>query len=230
MHTAPPRLRKAFVLAAGRGERMRPLTLTTPKPLLRAGPRTLIEWHLDRLARAGVVDVVINLAWLGDRIRAFLGDGSGRGLRIAYSDEGPEPLETGGAIVHALPLLGESPFWLVNGDIWCDFDFDRPMPLATGDLAHLVLVQNPAHNPAGDFTLAEGRIGNGTAGRQTFAGISVIDPALLAGHVPGRFPLAPLLRTAAAAGRVSGEFHAGRWTDVGTPARLAALGAELAAG
>jgi MurNAc alpha-1-phosphate uridylyltransferase len=230
MHTAPPRLRTALVLAAGRGERMRPLTLTTPKPLLRAGPRTLIEWHLDALARAGVTEVVVNLAWLGDRIRAFLGDGAGRGLRIAYSDEGPEPLETGGAIVHALPLLGDAPFWLVNGDVWCDFDFDRPAPLGAGDLAHLVLVPNPAHNPAGDFTLESGRIGNGAPGRLTFAGISVIDPALVAGRGPGRFPLAPLLRAAADAGRVSGELHAGRWTDVGTPARLAELEASLAGG
>jgi MurNAc alpha-1-phosphate uridylyltransferase len=228
MHTAPPRPRKALVLAAGRGERLRPLTLTTPKPLLRAGPRTLIEWHLEALARGGVTDVVVNLSWLGDRIRTYLGDGSGRGVRIAYSDEGPEPLETGGAIVHALPLLGDAPFWLVNGDVWCDFDFDRPGPLAAGDLAHLVLVPNPAHNPAGDFTLASGRIANGPDGRLTFAGISVIHPDLVAGHASGRFPLAPLLRAAAGGGRVSGELHAGVWTDVGTPARLAALEASLA--
>jgi MurNAc alpha-1-phosphate uridylyltransferase len=227
MQGAPPRLRHAFVLAAGRGERMRPLTLTTPKPLLTAGRRRLIEYHLDALSRAGVTDVVINLSWLGDAVRAALGDGSTWGLRIRYSEEGPEPLETGGGIVHALPLLGDAPFWLVNGDIFCDFDFDRPNPLANGDLAHLVLVPNPGHNPAGDFTLAAGRIGNDAAGRFTFAGISVVDPALAAGRAPGRFPLAPLLRTAAAGGRVSGEVHAGYWTDVGTPARLAELATRL---
>lgn len=228
MQAAPPHLRHALVLAAGRGERMRPLTLTTPKPLLAAGRRKLIEYHLDALARAGVTDVVVNLSWLGDAVRAALGDGTAWGLRIGYSDEGPEPLETGGGIVQALPLLGDAPFWLVNGDIYCDFDFNRPSPLATGDLAHLVLVPNPGHNPGGDFTLAAGRVGNDTGGRLTFAGVSVIDPALVAGRAPGRFPLAPLLRTAAAAGRVSGEVHAGYWTDVGTPQRLAELALRLA--
>lgn len=227
MPAAPLHLRHALVLAAGRGERMRPLTLTTPKPLLVAGRRRLIDYHLDALARAGVTDVVINLSWLGGMVRDALGDGAAWGLRITYSDEGPEPLETGGGIVHALPLLGSSPFWLVNGDIWCDFDFGRPCPLAPGDLAHLVLVDNPGHNPGGDFTLAGGRVGNDTAGRHTFAGISVIDPALVAGQAGGRFPLAPLLRSAARAGRVSGELHGGYWTDVGTPDRLAELAGRL---
>jgi MurNAc alpha-1-phosphate uridylyltransferase len=227
MNPAPPRIRRAFVLAAGRGERLRPLTLTTPKPLLTAGGRTLIEYHLAALARAGVTDIVVNLAWLGAQIRAFLGDGARHGVAIRYSDEGPEPLETGGALVHALPLLGDEPFWLVNGDVWCDYDFARPPPLAAGDLAHLVLVPNPPQHPAGDFTLAGGRVGNAADGRLTFAGLSVIDPALVAGRAPGRFPLAPLLRAAADAGRVSGERHAGAWTDVGTPGRLAELSARL---
>lgn len=227
MPPVPPRLRRALVLAAGRGERLRPLTLTTPKPLLPAGGRTLIEYHLAALARAGVTDIVINLAWLGDRIRAFLGDGARHGVRVRYSDEGPEPLETGGAITHALPLLGTEPFWLVNGDVWCDYDFDRPAPLAAGDLAHLVLVPNPRQHPGGDFTLAGGRVGNAPADRLTFAGISVLDPAIVAGQAPGRFPLAPLLRKAADAGRVSGERHAGAWTDVGTAERLAELDARL---
>jgi N-acetyl-alpha-D-muramate 1-phosphate uridylyltransferase len=227
MPTAPLRPRRALLLAAGRGERMRPLTLTTPKPLLLAGGRPLIDYHLAALRQAGITDIIVNLAWLGDRLRAALGDGRDHGVQIRYSDEGPEPLETGGAIVHALPLLGTEPFWLVNGDVFCDYDFARAPMLASGDLAHLVLVANPPQHPAGDFTLADGRIGNDPVGRHTFAGISVVDPALVAGLAPGRFPLAPLLRRAADANRVAGELHGGRWTDVGTPERLDELDRQL---
>lgn len=224
---------RALILAAGRGERMRPLTNDLPKPLLPAGGRPLIEYHIQALARAGIRELVVNLSWHGDKLREYLGDGQRYGVTFAFSEEGPEPLETGGGIHHALPLLGPGCFWVVNGDIACDFRFDVRR-LAPGTLAHLVLVPNPAHNPRGDFLLADGRISperpaavSSAAGHQTFAGISVLDPDLLAAASPGRFPLAPLLRAAAARGEVSGEEHTGRWTDVGTPERLAALDAEL---
>lgn len=220
-----------MILAAGRGERMRPLTDTTPKPLLPVAGKPLIGYHLERLARAGVHDVVINLSWLGDRIREGLGDGSQYGVRIRYSDEGPVALETGGGIFNALPLLGEEPFLLVNGDVFTDVDF-ASLRLAPGDLGQLLLVDNPPHHPRGDFWLRDGRIGAGEGGgarRLTYAGISVLHPALFEGMAPGRFPLAPLLVRALEAGRLGGQHHQGRWIDVGTPERLAALDAELAA-
>jgi MurNAc alpha-1-phosphate uridylyltransferase len=222
---------QAIILAAGRGERMRPLTAKLPKPLLPAGGQPLIRYHLDALVRAGVRDVVVNLSWCGERLREYLGDGTAFGLRIRCSEEGPEPLETGGGIRQAQALLGPGPFWVVNGDIWCDFDFAAApvgrQGLAPGVLAHLVLVPNPTHNPAGDFVLESGRVTAGDGPRLTFAGISLLDPALLAGASPGRFPLAPWLRDAAARGQVTGERFSGTWTDVGTPERLAALDAEL---
>lgn len=211
-----------MILAAGRGERMRPLTDTVPKPLLVARGRPLIEHHFAALARAGITEVVINLGWLGERLRAHVGDGRRFGLTVAWSEEGYPPLETGGGIGRALPLLGAEPFWLVNGDVYCEYAF-AVRPLAPGALAHLVLVPNPPQHPAGDFTLADGLVGNGATDRLTYAGLAIVDPRLLAGVPPGRFPLAPLLREAAARGAVTGERYDGPWSDVGTPERLAAL-------
>ena len=220
-----------MILAAGRGERMRPLTLARPKPLLEAGGAPLIVHHLRALAAAGFEDVVVNLSWLGLQVREALGDGSRYGLRIHYSDEGPEPLETGGGIFRALPLLGEGPFLVLNGDVWTDLDCARLRGrLAPGDLAHLVLVPNPAHNPAGDFVLERGRIVEREGERLTFSGAGVYRAALFDGCPDGVFKLAPLLRAAARAGRVSGELHEGAWLDIGTPERLAELDARLRSG
>ena len=213
---------KAMILAAGRGERLRPLTDTVPKPLLEVRGKPLITWHLEALARAGVHNVVINLSWLGEQIRATLGDGSRWGMRIAYSDEGPVALETGGGIHHALPLLGSAPFLLVNGDVYTDYDLAR-LRLQSGELAHLVLVGNPSHHPQGDFLLQDGLVSEIGEPRHTYAGIGIYDPELFAGCRPGRFPLLPLLRKAMAERRLGGEIHAGAWTDVGTAARLADL-------
>ena len=220
--------RTAMILAAGRGERMRPLTDHTPKPLLEAGGRPLIGHHLAALARAGVREVVVNHAHLGAQIEQALGDGAAYGLRIRYSPE-EVALETGGGIFRALPLLGPDPFIVVNGDVWTDFDPAR-LRLADADLAHLVLVDNPAHHPAGDFVLAGDRVREDGGPRLTFSGVGVYRPALFDGCAPGRFPLAPLLRAAIAVGRVSGEHHRGRWVDVGTPERLAALDLQLRGG
>jgi N-acetyl-alpha-D-muramate 1-phosphate uridylyltransferase len=235
---------KALILAAGLGERMRPLTETTPKPLLKAGGKPLIAWHLERLAAVGVREVVVNTSWLAPRFPEALGDGDRWGLRIRWSYEGPTPLETGGGMHHALPLLAEgeasdAAFLAINGDIWTDIDLAALCASPVAE-AHLVLVGNPPHNAAGDFTLdAAGRVGSGTGDRLTFAGVGLYRPRLFArwqeaiGAAPGadatppRFRLAPLLRAAILRGTVSGSRHAGRWTDVGTPARLAALDAEL---
>ncbi|MGH8445206.1 MAG: N-acetylmuramate alpha-1-phosphate uridylyltransferase MurU, partial [Solimonas sp.] len=190
---------KAFILAAGRGDRMRPLTDHTPKPLLEAGGHALIEHHLLKLAAAGVREAVVNLGWLGERIRERLGDGTRYGLSIAWSEEGWPALETGGALRHAQPLLGTAPFLLINGDVYTDFDFAALLARARtwpqAQRAHLVLVPNPEHHPDGDFTLADGRMVE-PAGetRLTFSGISVIDPRLLDGApAGGAFALAPLL-------------------------------------
>ncbi|WP_248918391.1 N-acetylmuramate alpha-1-phosphate uridylyltransferase MurU [Pseudomonas entomophila] len=212
---------KAMILAAGKGERMRPLTLHTPKPLVPAAGKPLIEYHLEALARAGVRDVVINHAWLGQQIEDHLGDGSRFGLSIRYSPEG-EPLETGGGIFKALPLLGGAPFLLVNGDIWTDYDF-RALNAPLQGQAHLVLVDNPGHHGRGDFRLLDGQVvdGDDAPGTLTFSGISVLDPSLFDGCQAGAFKLAPLLRKAMVEGRVSGEHFAGHWVDVGTLERLA---------
>lgn len=212
---------KAMILAAGKGERMRPLTLTTPKPLVRVGGVPLIEYHLRALALAGFTEVVINHAWLGQQIEDHLGDGSRFGLTIQYSPEG-EPLETGGGIFRALSLLGDQAFVVVNGDIWTDYDFSRLRQPSAG-LAHLVLADNPDHHPNGDFTLVEGQVQDAQPGSQTltYSGIAVLHPQLFAGCTDGAFKLAPLLREAMAQGRVSGERLAGRWVDVGTHERLA---------
>lgn len=222
---------KAMVLAAGRGERMRPLTLERPKPLLEVGGLPLIVHHLHALAMAGFRDVVVNLSWLGPQIRSALGDGSRYNVRLAYSDEGPEPLETGGGIFRALPLLGPAPFLVLNGDVWTDYPYAKLREsLRPADLAHLVLVPNPAHNPNGDFVLRAGRIVEEPGDRLTFSGVGVYRPELFAGCEDGIFKLAPLLRKAARDGRVSGEMHDGEWLDIGTPQRLAELDQRLRSG
>ncbi|HZV54166.1 MAG TPA: nucleotidyltransferase family protein [Rhodocyclaceae bacterium] len=216
-----------MILAAGRGERMRPLTDRTPKPLLPVAGKPLIVWHLERLAKAGIRDVVINHAHLGDQIEALLDDGSAWGVSIRYSEEPPGALETAGGIANALALLGDEPFLVVNGDIWCDLDFATLPPLAAGDLAHLVLVANPPHHPIGDFDLQRDRV-LGVPPRLTFAGIGIYRPELFAALERGKpAKLAPLLRAAMAADKVSGQLYAGLWIDVGTPERLAELDRHL---
>lgn len=213
---------KAMILAAGRGERMRPLTDATPKPLLRAGGKTLIEYHLAALARAGFRELVVNTGHLGARIEAALGDGAAYGVRIQYSREDGQILDTGGGIFNALSLLGEAPFLVVNGDVYTDYPFARLPPEPAG-LAHLVLVPNPPQHARGDFVLRDGRVMNEDGERLTFSGIGVYRPRLFADCQPGVFPLAPVLRHAMADGQVSGERYDGEWRDVGTPARLAEL-------
>lgn len=220
---------KAMILAAGRGERMRPLTEKLPKPMLEVGGHRLIEYHLAALVELGVRDVVVNLSWQGERIRESLGDGAARGLAIRYSEEGPEPLGTGGGLFAALPLLGEAPFIVVNGDVWTDFPL-RSLKLPPDSVAHLVLVANPEHHPGGDFALAPGgRVVEGPD-TLTFSGVSMLDPRLFDGCAAGVFALKPLLERALAAGRLSGQRYGGTWRDVGTPARLAALDADLRLG
>jgi len=211
---------RALIFAAGRGERMRPLTDATPKPLLQVGGKRLIEWLLESLARAGVDEVAINTSHLADQFPAALGDGTRWGLHIVYSYEGPEPLDTGGGMLRALSLLGSDPFIAVNGDIFTDFDFST-LPQKPDGLAHLVLVDNPAHHPRGDFRLEHGLVFDEP--RLTFAGIGVYRPDLLAGHAPGKFGITPILRTAMREGAISGEHYRGAWSDVGTPERLAEL-------
>lgn len=218
---------KAMILAAGLGNRMRPLTLTTPKPLLAVGGKPLIVWHIEALKDAGIDEIIINTAWLGHKLHEALGDGSVYGVKIHWSDE-QEPLETAGGIQQALPLLGSEPFLLVNGDIWLRYAFKRLINKDLGQyLAHLVLVDNPPQHPNGDFAFCKAQANstvlvNGTE-TYTFAGVSVLSPQLFA-HLPvGKAPLAPLLRQAITQGLVSGEHHAGAWVDVGTPERLSDL-------
>jgi N-acetyl-alpha-D-muramate 1-phosphate uridylyltransferase len=224
-----------MILAAGRGERMRPLTDHVPKPLLPVGGRPLITYLIERLARAGLTDLVVNVSHLAAQVERELGDGVRHGVRIAYSRE-EQALETGGGIAYALPLLGDAPFVVVNSDIYCDYDFARILPaaaaLAAGkDTAHLVLVDNPPHHPNGDFHLSGGRVTDEPSPRLTFSGIGAYAPALFGGIARGeKRPLAALLRAAMARGGVSGEHHRGRWMDVGTPQRLAELDAMLAPG
>jgi N-acetyl-alpha-D-muramate 1-phosphate uridylyltransferase len=218
-----------MLLAAGRGERLRPLTDTLPKAMVSVGGKPLIAWHLERLAAAGYREAVVNVSHLAERIVEHLGDGARYGLRIAYSRE-REPLETAGGIAYARTLLGEAPFVLVNADIYCEFDLSALRRISLGArLVHLVLVPNPAHRGGGDFTLDEGMIGNGAEARYTYAGIAVMSPALVAGVKPGeKAPLAPLLRAAAERRLASGELYRGVWQDVGTRERLAELEAQLA--
>jgi MurNAc alpha-1-phosphate uridylyltransferase len=210
-----------MILAAGRGERMRPLTDRMPKPLLQVGGKPLIVHHIERLATAGFRHIVINHAHLGDRIEEALGDGSRWETQIRYSPEG-KALETGGGIFKALPLLGAGPFLVVNGDIWTDLDFAH-LRLAKGLLAHLVLVDNPPHHPQGDFALRDGRVSPQGSQRCTFSGMGIYHPELFRDCSGGAFALAPLLRAAMRRGLVSGEQHRGRWLDIGTPERLQAL-------
>ncbi len=229
---------KAIVLAAGLGERMRPLTDSTPKPLLQVAGKPLIAWHLEKLAAAGVRDVVINTSWLAEEFPRVLGDGSRWGLRLHFAYEGAVPLETGGALWNAMALLRDDVFIAVNGDIWTDYDFAR-LPADIDGQAHLVLVDNPPQHPDGDFALHGDRVASDDSPRLTFSGIGVYKPALLddwrsiigpapgAGATPPRFKLAPLLRHAMRRDSVSGEHHRGRWTDVGTPERLAQLDRDL---
>lgn len=218
---------KAMILAAGRGERMRPLTDQTPKPLLPVRGRPLIEYHLQALAAAGITEVVINHGWLGAQIPAALGDGHRYGLTIHYSEEPETALETGGGITRALPLLGEAPFIVVNGDIYTDYPFERLLQPPAAP-AHLVLVENPPHHPEGDFVLQQGRIVEEAAAqghpRLTYSGIARFTPDFFDRTRSGRFPLAPLLYAALARGALSGEHYRGNWSDVGTPQRLQALG------
>ena len=220
---------KALIFAAGVGERMRPLSLTTPKALLQVHGKPLIVHHIEALARAGVRELVINVSYLADLIKAALGDGAQFGVSIAYSEEGPVPMETGGGMRHALPLLGDAPFIAVNSDIFVNFDYSRLLNLPTmlnGALAHLVLVPNPNHHPDGDFVLSAAKLYTCGPNKLTFAGIGVYSPELLSGTPAGAFKLAPLLREAMAFGNVSGERFDGFWTDVGTPDRLAQLNFE----
>jgi MurNAc alpha-1-phosphate uridylyltransferase len=227
---------RALIFAAGRGERMRPLSDTTAKPLLPAGGRRLIEWQIASLARAGVRDIVINTAHLAQQLEDTLGEGAHHGVRLAYSREGTQAgdaLETLGGIVHALPLLGDAPFIAVSGDIVTDYDYGTLVALAPalarGERdAHLVLVDNPPFHPRGDMGLADGLITT-RAPWLTYANIALLAPRLFAGEAPGKRKLFPWLYEAAARGRVSGEHYAGRWHNVGTPAELAALDAHLRA-
>jgi N-acetyl-alpha-D-muramate 1-phosphate uridylyltransferase len=217
-----------MVLAAGRGERMRPITDTLPKPLVPVAGKPLIGYHLERLARAGFQNVVINLSWLGDRISAALGDGHDYGLSITYSEEGPEPLETGGGIFKALPLLGPGPFLVVNGDTWSDIEYGH-LALEDGANGHLVLVPNPTHNTRGDFGIDGDFVVDRDVDRFTYSGVGVYRPEFFAGCSPGKFPMLPLLKRAISARLLRGEVHRGEWCDVGTPQRLATLDAEVRA-
>ena len=216
---------RAMILAAGRGERLRPLTDHTPKPLIEAGGKPLILHLIESLVRGGIDEIIVNTAHLGEKIQARLGDGRAFGATIHYSPE-PEALETGGGIYQALPLLGPAPFLVINGDIATDFPFgtlkDRPI-----DLAHLVLVPNPDHHPQGDFGLAEGLALDQGSPQFTFGGIGVYRPELFSECSAGRFPLAPLLRTAMKASRVSAELWPGFWMDIGTIERLEAFDQRL---
>lgn len=219
----------AMILAAGRGERLRPFTDHTPKPLLAIGGERLVERQLRALARAGAARVVINLGWLGDQVRRHVGDGEGFGVPVVYSDEGTPPLETGGGVFRALPWLGPGPFLLVNGDVWTDFE---PAALAAPsgeDRCTLLLVPNPPDHPAGDFGLAGDRVVAAAAQTLTFAGVSVLTPALFEGCRPGRFPLGPLLQAAVRAGHARGQRYDGAWFDAGSRARVERIERYLAA-
>jgi MurNAc alpha-1-phosphate uridylyltransferase len=219
---------RAMILAAGRGERMRPLTDALPKPLLKVGGKPLIQYHVEALAAAGTREIVVNLAWKGAMIRDSLGDGAAFGIRILYSDEGEAALETGGGVFKALPMLGVEPFLVVSGDVWTDFDFSRiGARLAPRDVAHFVLAPNPDFHARGDFGLVDGRLSDGEGQRYTYANIGVFRPEFFGGCAPGKFPLAPLMFEWIRKGRVGGELYEGRWRNIGTPEQLAELDREL---
>ncbi|MEN8215438.1 MAG: N-acetylmuramate alpha-1-phosphate uridylyltransferase MurU [Pseudomonadota bacterium] len=211
---------RTMILAAGRGKRMRPLTDTIPKPLLKVGGQCLIEYHIKHLVAAGLTEIVINHAHLGEQIEQTLGNGERYGAQLRYSPEGVA-LETGGGIYKALPLLGKEPFLVINGDIWCDYPFSQLRRLTS--LAHLILVNNPDHHPKGDFCLINNRVYQDGTPRLTFSGIGIYHPDLFKDCQSGAFPLAPLLIKAMQAGQVSGELYQGQWIDVGTPERLQQL-------
>jgi MurNAc alpha-1-phosphate uridylyltransferase len=213
-----------MILAAGRGERLRPMTDTTPKPLLRVRGQPLIERHVVGLVRAGIKRIVINLAWLGSQISEYLGDGARYGATIIYSEEQPRALETAGGIFRALPHLAPGPFAVVNGDIYTNFPFET-LELASDQDAHLVLVPNPPEHPQGDFGLEQGLALSAAASQYTFSGIAMYRCAFFAGCTDGVFPLKPLLLRSMAANRCSAQLYAGVWEDVGTPQRLQALNA-----
>ena len=218
---------RAMILAAGRGERLRPHTDITPKPLIQVGKHRLIEYHLLNLAKAGIKDVVINISWLADQIRETLGDGSNYSLDIIYSDEGEEALETAGGIINAMPHLGDKPFIVINGDIWCDYDLSTLTTRIPEHEAHLVLVKNPEHNTAGDFALENGLIKNSGENKLTYSGIGLYTPAFFAGIQPGKKALAPILRKKSEDNKISGEIYNGEWVDIGTIERLAQLRSYL---
>jgi len=219
---------RALIFAAGLGERMRPLTLTKPKPLLAVGGKPLIVWHIERLAAIGVRDIVINTSWLAERFPKVLGNGDNFGIRLHYSYEGEAPLETGGGMLQALPLLGDAPFIAINGDIWSTHPL-ADLPTHPAGLAHCVLIPLPSFRPPGAFELAASPLLGRNAAAHTLAGIGVYRPTLLRECAPGKFSLAPLLTSAANAGQLSVELHRGDWEDVGTPERLARLDQRLGA-
>lgn len=221
---------RAMILAAGRGERMRPLTDRNPKPLLKVAGKALIDYHIEALQRAGFEDIVVNNAWLGEQVRLHVGDGSRFGVRAIHSDERPVALETGGGIHRALPLLGSEPFLVVNGDVWTDLPFAKlRQALGANDLAHFVMVPNPPQHQRGDFALCDGRVCEAGEPRYTFSGVGVYRPEFFAGCEPGAFKLVPLMLRAMRVQRVSGELYEGRWFDIGTPERLARLDELLSA-
>ncbi|NRA53628.1 MAG: nucleotidyltransferase family protein [Gammaproteobacteria bacterium] len=220
---------RAMILAAGRGERMRPLTDNMPKPLIPVNGKPLIEYHLEKLAVAGVTDVVINHAWLGQMLVEQLGDGRRWGLNIHFSNEADAALETAGGIANALPLLGDAPFWVINGDVWTDFDFSSlPQQLSEHKLAHLLLTANPEHHPSGDFGLVDGEVRADDKTKYTYSGIGLYHPSLFSGIGQQPTPLGPLLRQKIAKNQISGQLLMAQWADIGTPQRLALLESQLA--
>lgn len=217
---------RAMILAAGRGQRLAPLTDDIPKPLVPVAGKPLIEYHIESLAAAGFRELVINQGHLGEKLPEALGDGSRWGVRIRWSPESPEPLETGGGIFNALPLLGESPFLSVNGDIWTDYPFGR-LRAVKCDYAHLVMVPNPGHNPGGDYSLCAGRIREDGPDKLTFSGIAVYHPRLFEGCKPGKFSIVPIHLRTMQERLVTGEVYDGDWSDIGTPERLQAIESRL---
>lgn len=210
-----------MILAAGRGERMRPLTDTTPKPLLEVGGKPLIVWHIEKLAKAGFEEIIINIAHLGDKIPQALGDGSRWGVKLHFSDEQNEgALESAGGVVKALPLLGNEPFLVVNGDVWCDYEFNSSYELGDGILAHLILVPNPEHNQKGDFSIKKDMVSSDGNVKYTFSGIGYYSPSLFKYLEYGKRGLGDLLRDTMLHDAVSGEIYKGIWHDIGTPERL----------
>jgi len=224
---------KAMILAAGRGERMRPLTDTTPKPLLKVAGKALIEYHIMALVKAGIKDIVINTAWLGEQIRTYLGDGSKYAVNIQYSDEGEQALETAGGIIKALPLLCEDSnqnFVVINGDIWCDYDFSD-LPASFDGWAHLIMVDNPQHHSEGDFSLQDsGYLSVEGEGKLTFSGIGLYHSMLFENITEKIKPLAPLLRESMQQKKITGEYYSGTWLDIGTPERLLELNQSVDSG